>query len=416
MPPLDEPIRKDTTSKMNQRQQDVHWMRKALSLAKQGQGHVEPNPMVGCVLVTQDQVEIGAGFHERYGAEHAEPRAIRDAIERGNEAHLPGCTAYVTLEPCCHHGKTPPCTKALVDAKVARVVVSMQDPFAEVAGRGFELLRQAGMEVVTGIEETSSRELNAPYLMRLENARPWIIGKWAMSLDGKIATHRQDSQWISSPTSREYVHRLRGRVDAIMVGIETALADNPMLTCRSEKPAQRTARRVVLDSRARLPAESKLAQSAKDVPVTLVVGPDACQDNCSKLDSQGVEIFTVEESAASARLKVALRSLATEKGTTNLLCEGGGGVLGSLHDAGMLDELEVFIAPKLIGNQNAISPLGGTGVGFVCDSANYQLVDHELLEQDIHSRYRRHPLLTEGSARPASRLASPGEVPPSTQK
>ncbi|MEC8554536.1 MAG: bifunctional diaminohydroxyphosphoribosylaminopyrimidine deaminase/5-amino-6-(5-phosphoribosylamino)uracil reductase RibD [Planctomycetota bacterium] len=375
---------------MNHRQQDAHWMRKALGLAKQGQGLVEPNPMVGCVLVTQDQVEIGAGFHERYGAEHAEPRAIRDAIERGNEAHLPGCTAYVTLEPCCHHGKTPPCTRALLDAKVARVVVAMQDPFAEVAGRGLNLLRQAGMEVATGIEEASARELNAPYLLRLENARPWIIGKWAMSLDGKIATHRQDSQWISSPTSREYVHRLRGRVDAIMVGIDTALADNPMLTCRSEKPAQRIAHRVILDSRARLPVESKLAQTAKDAPVTLVVGPDACQDNCSKLNSLGVEIFTVEESAASARLQVALRSLATEKGTTNLLCEGGGGVLGSLHDAGMLDELEVFIAPKLIGNQNAISPIGGAGIGFVCDSATYQLADHELLEQDIHTRYRRH--------------------------
>lgn len=374
---------------MNQRQQDVHWMRKALDLAKQGQGHVEPNPMVGCVLVTQDQVEIGAGFHERYGAEHAEPRAIRDAIERGNEAHLPGCSAYVTLEPCCHHGKTPPCTKALVDAKVARVVVAMRDPFAKVAGRGFELLRKAGMEVVTGIEEASSQELNAPYLMRLENARPWIIGKWAMSLDGKIATHRQDSQWISSPTSREYVHRLRGRVDAIMVGIETALADNPRLTCRSEEPAQRIARRVVLDSRARLPVESKLAQSAQEIPLMLVVGPDACQDNCSKLESLGVEIFRSDEPVASARLQAALRNLANEKGTTNLLCEGGGGVLGSLHDAGMLDELEVFIAPKLIGNQNAISPLGGVGLSYVCDSASYRLVNQELIEQDLHARYRR---------------------------
>ncbi len=197
--------------------QDGQWMQLALDMARQGRGFVEPNPMVGCVLVANSQV-IGCGAHMRFGGPHAERVAIADAVDKGNGDKLAGSTAYVSLEPCCHHGKTPPCTDALLECRVARVVMAMLDPFVDVRGRGAQCLADAGLQVQIGLKAPAALALNAPYLKCIHARRPWVIGKWAMSLDGKLATRTGHSQWISSATSRETVHHLRSRVDAILVG------------------------------------------------------------------------------------------------------------------------------------------------------------------------------------------------------
>src|SRR5438876_10929485 len=223
---------------------DWHWMRRALELAEGGRGYVEPNPLVGAVLVRDHQL-VGEGWHQRYGEAHAEVHALAAA---GPAAR--GATLYVTLEPCCHIGKTPPCTEAVMRAGIERVVAAMVDPFPQVAGRGAALLRDAGILVEMGLGEAEARRINAPYLKLLATGRPYVHAKWAMTLDGKIATRTGDSKWISNEASRRIVHTLRGRMDAIIVGIGTVLADDPLLTAR---PAgQRTAVRVVLDSQGRM--------------------------------------------------------------------------------------------------------------------------------------------------------------------
>ena len=233
---------------------DLWHMRRALELAAQGQGAVEPNPMVGCVIARGAEI-LGEGWHRRFGGAHAEVEALKLAGERAR-----GATVYVTLEPCCHHGKTPPCTRAILDAGVARVVAAMPDPFPQVAGGGLAELRAAGIEVQSGVLEEEARKLNAPYLKLLSTGRPWIIAKWAMTLDGKIATAAGDSRWISCLDSRSIVHQLRGRVDAIVVGRGTAAADDPLLTARP--PGPRTAMRIVVDTRASLSPQSQLVRTA----------------------------------------------------------------------------------------------------------------------------------------------------------
>ncbi len=244
--------------------EERQWMHRALKLAAQGQGWVEPNPMVGCVIVKAGQL-ISEGYHRRFGGPHAEV----DAIGRASDSEqLVGSTAYVTLEPCCHFGKTPPCVDALIAARVKRVVAAMGDPFAQVSGLGFKKLQAAGIEVQVGVCQDEANQLNAPYLKRLRTGRPFVIAKWAMSIDGKIATRTGDSQWISGEASRAEVHRLRGLVDAVIVGGGTALADDPTLTARPPGPRQ-PARLVVLGHRLPRP-DAKLFQDAADGPVILV--------------------------------------------------------------------------------------------------------------------------------------------------
>src|SRR6266566_3686691 len=224
---------------------DEFWMRWALELAERGRGYVEPNPLVGAVLVRDGRV-VGEGWHRRHGEAHAEVNALAEA-----GAAARGATLYVTLEPCCHHGKTPPCTDAVLRAGIRRVVAAMADPFPRVAGQGTALLQAAAVAVEVGLGEAEARRLNAPYLKLLTTGRPYVHAKWAMTLDGKIATRTGDSKWISGEMSRRHTHELRGRMDAIIVGIGTVLADNPILTVRP--PGPRVPIRIVLDSRGRLP-------------------------------------------------------------------------------------------------------------------------------------------------------------------
>jgi len=347
---------------------DEVWMRRALELAERGRGAVEPNPLVGAVLV-RDGIAVGEGWHQRFGEAHAEVHALAAAGERAR-----GATLYVTLEPCCHHGKTPPCTDAVIAAGITRVVAAMIDPFPRVAGGGGRKLREAGVAVEFGVGEAEARRLNAPYLTLLTHGRPHVHAKWACTLDGKIATRAGESQWISNERSRAAVHQLRGRVDGVLVGIGTALADNPRLTARPAGP--RLATRVVLDRRARLPLDSLLVTTAREVPVLVVTSADAPSERVELLREAGCEVLV-------ASLPELLAELGRRR-WTNLLVEGGAEVLGSFLDGGLIDEAHVFVAPKLFGGADAPGPVAGTGVarvGLAWTPAGSRV---ELLDGDVY--------------------------------
>jgi diaminohydroxyphosphoribosylaminopyrimidine deaminase/5-amino-6-(5-phosphoribosylamino)uracil reductase len=331
-------------------------MRWALDLAERGRGHVEPNPLVGAVVVREEQI-IGAGWHRRFGEAHAEIHALAGAGEAAQ-----GATLYVTLEPCCHHGKTPPCTEAVLRAGVRRVVAAMSDPFPQVAGRGADLLRTAGVIVDIGVCEAEARRLNAPYLKLLADGRPYVHAKWAMTLDGKIATRSGDSKWISNEASRRRVHELRGRMDALIVGIGTVLTDDPLLTARP--PGPRTALRTILDSQGRLPATCQLARTARQTPTLIAVVFSERED---ELKSLGCEVLKLPTSEGRPAILALLDELGRRR-MTNVLVEGGAAVLGSFLDARAIDEVHVYIAPRLAGGAAARTPIAGAGVERIADA------------------------------------------------
>jgi diaminohydroxyphosphoribosylaminopyrimidine deaminase/5-amino-6-(5-phosphoribosylamino)uracil reductase len=359
---------------------DQQWMERALELAERGRAYVEPNPLVGAVVVHQDKV-VGEGWHEKYGQPHAEINALAAA---GDAAR--GATLYVSLEPCCHHGKTPPCTDAILRAGIRRVIVAMLDPYPAVSGRGVHLLRESGVRVDTGLCEEPAQRLNAPYLKLVTAHRPYVHAKWAMTLDGKIATRTGDSKWISNDRSRQLVHLLRGRMDAIVTGIGTVLADDPLLTARP--PGPRTATRIVLDSSLRLPANSRLATTARDAPVLIATTRDRTEDLASVVRELGCEILSVE----TANGKPSVTDLLTELGKrrfTNLLIEGGMQVLGSFLDAGAIDEVHVFIAPLLFGGAAAKTPIGGLGVDRLVDALTLTDWKMERIDDNCYFHGRR---------------------------
>ncbi|HEY4234790.1 MAG TPA: bifunctional diaminohydroxyphosphoribosylaminopyrimidine deaminase/5-amino-6-(5-phosphoribosylamino)uracil reductase RibD [Lacipirellulaceae bacterium] len=329
------------------------FMARALELAARGEGVVEPNPMVGCVLVRDGQI-VGDGWHQEFGGPHAEINAIKAAGKATQ-----GATAYVTLEPCCHQGKTPPCTQALKLVGVKRVAAAMEDPFPSVDGGGIDELRKAGIECEIGVLADRARELNAPYLKRLTTGRPWVIAKWAQSLDGKMSTPVGESKWISNERSREIVQQLRGRVDAIIVGSGTARADDPMLTARPLKPAdvKRKATRVVVDSLATISLESQLVKTAREVPVLVAVSAAADVEKCKELVAAGVDIFPCAGKSHAARFESLLDELGRRK-MTNVLVEGGAQLLRTVFDAQLVDEAHIFIAPRVIGGDTLPSPVG----------------------------------------------------------
>lgn len=357
-------------------------MARALALAERGRGAVEPNPLVGCIIARGAEL-LGEGWHRRYGGPHAEIEALALARERAR-----GATLYVTLEPCCHHGKTPPCTDALLTAGVRRVVVAMRDPFPAVDGGGFAQLAAAGVEVVAGVLEAEAAALNAPYLTLLTAGRPWVVAKWAMTLDGKIATTRGDSRWISHEQSRAIAHALRGRVDAIVVGRGTVERDDPLLTARPEGP--RRAVRVVMDSQARISPASQLVRTAREWPVLVAVGAAAPSERRVALRNEGCEVFVCAGENHSERL----RSLLVEMGRrrwTNVLIEGGETLLGAAFDERLIDELHVFVAPKISGGAGAASPIGGLGATLMSDAALLKNVTWREIAGDLYltGRLRR---------------------------
>ncbi len=367
---------------MQQHEIDLWHMQLALELASRGQGFVEPNPMVGCVVARGAEI-IGQGYHRRFGEAHAEIEALRLAGDRAA-----GATLYVTLEPCCHHGKTPPCTKAVLASGVRRVVIAQADPFPQVQGGGIDELRAAGVTVDVGLIEAEARQLNAPYRKLVSRGRPWIIAKWAMTLDGKIATHTGASRWISGPESRQVVHRLRGRVDAIMVGRATAMRDDPLLTARP--PGPRTALRVVLDTRASLTADSQLVQTARQTPVLVAVDAESSPAGRKRLADAGCEVFVCDGLTPAARLDALLSELGRRR-LTNVLVEGGSQLLGSLLDAREIDEVHVFMAPKILGGATAATPMAGAGIADLSESLQIEGPKMQQLGEDVyvHGRVRR---------------------------
>lgn len=361
-------------------------MRHALAIAAQGIGHVEPNPAVGAVLVDETLTLIAEGFHERFGGPHAEVNAFAAAGER-----VRGATLFVTLEPCCHHGKTPPCSRAVIAAGVKRIVVAMQDPAPHVAGGGIAELRAAGIEVEIGLCEAEARRLVAPFVMLMTQGRPFVHAKWAMTLDGKIATRTGHSKWISNRQSRELVHKLRGRMDAIIVGAGTASADDPLLTARP--PGPRTPTRIVVDAQGKLGTDSQLAQTARETPVLLATTSAADASRLHTLEQLGVEVLHCEPADSSRRDKpggsqsVDLTALLAELGRrrmTNVLVEGGGALLGSFFDTELIDEVHVVIAPKLVGGSEAVTPVGGTGLDQVPELSQLDAPSITLLGDDVY--------------------------------
>ncbi len=357
---------------------DRRMMARAIALARRGEGRVEPNPMVGCVIARDGRV-LGEGYHRRFGGPHAEIEALRSCTASARRA-----TVYVTLEPCSHQGKTPPCCAALIAAGVSRVVSATGDPNPLVRGKGVRVLRAGGVSVAPGLLEAEAKAVLAPYLTRIVLGRPFVIAKWAQSLDGKLATGTGDSQWISCETSRRRVHLLRSRVDAILVGAGTALSDDPLLTAR-DVAIRRRALRVVLDGRLRLPERSRLVGTAGEHQTIVFTSRErGSSRQADRLRRRGVEVRACRPGKApkgsSARhrvtgdrayrrnglsvglsLKDVLRNLA-KRSVTNLLVEGGGTVLSSFLAAGLVDEALVYTAPILIGGEGAPGPLDFAGV------------------------------------------------------
>jgi diaminohydroxyphosphoribosylaminopyrimidine deaminase/5-amino-6-(5-phosphoribosylamino)uracil reductase len=351
------------------------WMRRALELAERGRGFVEPNPLVGAVVVRDGQL-VGEGWHQRFGEAHAEIHALAAAGEAARDA-----TLYVTLEPCCHYGKTPPCTDAILRAGIRRVVAAMPDPFPAVAGKGAELLRQAGVTVEFDVGEAEARRLNAPYLKLLTTGRPWVHAKWAMTLDGKIATRSGDSRWISNEASRRRVHELRGRMDAILVGIGTVLADNPQLTARPAGP--RTPARIILDSQGRIADEAIVVQTARTAPTILASTERLPQPKQTALQALGCEVLILPEDRGRVSVEALLAELGRRR-FTNILVEGGSGVLGAFFDASEIDEFHVFIAPRLVGGAITTSPIGGAGVQQMAEALRLTNWTHEDINGDLY--------------------------------
>ena len=345
-------------------------MELALRLAARGQGAVEPNPMVGCVLVAGSEV-VGRGWHQQFGGPHAEVVALQEAGPRAR-----GATAYVTLEPCSHHGKTPPCGQALIEAGVARVVAAMEDPNPQVSGQGIAALREAGIECEVGHGAEAACELMSPYLKLTTSGRPWVIAKWAMSLDGKIATREGDSQWISGEASRAQVHEIRGRMDAVIVGAGTLLADDPRLDARP--PGPRTPTRVVVADARPLPADRVLFNTPQSGPVIVFrVGGETASDDLSQREA--VEVVTIPADS----LEPILDELGRRR-MTNVLVEGGGKMLGALFDQRLVDEAHVYIAPRVIGGAGAPVPIAGDGVSRLAQALELQQVCSEQLGEDLH--------------------------------
>jgi diaminohydroxyphosphoribosylaminopyrimidine deaminase/5-amino-6-(5-phosphoribosylamino)uracil reductase len=354
-------------------------MRLALVEASKGRGWVEPNPVVGAVVVRDGQL-TGVGHHERFGGAHAEINALHQA---GDSAR--GATLFVTLEPCCHFGKTPPCTEAILAAEIVRVVVAMRDPFPQVNGGGLAILEAAGLTVEIDCEADLARSQNAPYLKRLTTSLPYVTAKWAMTLDGKTATASGDSRWISSELSRSAVHELRGCMDAILVGIGTVEVDDPLLTARIPEPPRRPVR-VVLDSSARLPTSSRLALSAREVPVLIAVTDQATAPRRKQLERLGCEIVPFLGSGQVPIVPL-LRELG-RRGFTNVLVEGGGQTAGSFLDAGQVDAVDVFIAHSLEGGNHARTPVRGFGLSLMSRARRLVEIENELVGRDTRIRGR----------------------------
>jgi diaminohydroxyphosphoribosylaminopyrimidine deaminase/5-amino-6-(5-phosphoribosylamino)uracil reductase len=351
---------------------------RAIELAGEGRGRVSPNPLVGAVLA-RDGESIAEGWHSAFGAPHAEVEAIAAAAG----ADLADATLYVSLEPCCHAGKTPPCTDAILAAGIRRVVVACDDPTEKASGRGLGILRDEGVavELADGELAARARLLNQPFRKHARSGRPLVLFKSAMTLDGKVATRAGDSKWISSEESRRRAHRWRAECDAVAVGIGTALADDPQLTARVEGVA-RQPRRVVFDSCARLPLDSQLVSAASEIPLTVVVSRAAPRTATDALETHGAEVIVATGGNEPARVVSALDQLGAA-GVTSVLLEGGPRLAGAFFDAGEIDELRLFLAPIVLGGRTARDPLEGEGVESIAEALRALTLECDRVGEDL---------------------------------
>ena len=358
-------------------ERDARHLKRAIELAGEARGMTSPNPLVGAVVVKDGRV-IGEGFHAAAGEPHAERMALAACSEDPG-----GATMYVSLEPCCHEGRTPPCTDAIVGARIARVVVASDDPSTKASGRGLGVLRDEGVavDVFDGEVSAAARMLNQPFRKHARTGRPLVILKYAMTLDGKVATSTGDSRWISGEASRARAHRWRAELDAVAVGIGTVLADDPLLTARVEA-VPRQPRRVVFDSEARLPLDGSLARSVGESPVIVVCSRAAPRRHVQALEAAGIEAITVTGENEAARVRAALDELGHRE-IQSLLLEGGPHLAGAFLDAGEVDEMRVFIAPLLAGGREARSPVEGQGFQLIGASRRAIATEVEQIGDDV---------------------------------
>ncbi|HEY8467168.1 MAG TPA: bifunctional diaminohydroxyphosphoribosylaminopyrimidine deaminase/5-amino-6-(5-phosphoribosylamino)uracil reductase RibD [Solirubrobacterales bacterium] len=355
-------------------------LERALELAERGRGRVSPNPLVGAVIVRDGEV-IGEGWHAELGGLHAERAALEDCRARGHDPA--GATVFVTLEPCAHHGRQPPCADALVEARVARVVYAADDPSEKASGRGPGILRDEGIEVIAadGPQASAARLQNQAFRKHARTGRPLVTYKAATTLDGRTATATGDSKWISGARSRELVHRWRSEADAVAVGVGTALADDPLLTARDGGPYARQPLRVVFDSQARLPLDAQLVRSLEVAPLLVVAGAEAPAERTAALREAGADVVVVPGQRAE-RVKAALAELGRRE-ITSVLLEGGATLAGAFLDAGEIDELRLFVAPKLLGGGDARPLLAGTGAERVAEALPALALASERSGEDI---------------------------------
>ncbi|AFA46869.1 bifunctional diaminohydroxyphosphoribosylaminopyrimidine deaminase/5-amino-6-(5-phosphoribosylamino)uracil reductase RibD [Acetobacterium woodii] len=342
------------------------YMQRALELAIKGRGQVNPNPLVGAVIV-KDDVIIGSGYHEKYGGFHAERNALAACTQSAE-----GATLYVTLEPCCHQGKTPPCTEAIIENKINRVVIGAKDPNPFVSGKGIEILKKHGITVIIGVEEEICQEINNIFFHYIKNKTPYVIMKYAMTVDGKIATYSGKSQWISGESARAAVHQTRSEVAGIMVGVNTILQDDPQLTCRVE--GGKNPRRIICDTHLRTPLSSKIVASARKIP-TYLATCSRDQKKIKRFEIMGCKILAVSKKGDHLNLQELMKQLGAEE-IDSILLEGGGTLNFSALKSGIVNKLQVYLAPKIFGGVAAKTPVEGPGVEMPSEA--FQFTDRKI--------------------------------------
>ncbi len=359
------------------------YMQRALALAAKGAGWVNPNPQVGAVIVSATGEVIGEGWHTAWGKPHAEREALADCIAKGNNPK--DSTVYVTLEPCCHTGKQPPCTDALIQAGVARVVMGAPDPNPLVSGKGVRLLEDAGIEVVQGVMVNQCQKLNRAWLSYIQTKRPYVTIKYAMTLDVKIATHTGSSKWITGQAARARVHEDRAKAAGILVGIGTVLADDPMLTARDcQNPNPHQPARFVLDASCRTPLDSKLVASAAEIPTYIICTNNAPQERRDALEQRACRIWSIEACGQDLAIDIdAVLSRMGKAGIDSLIVEGGAKTIGGFVDAQRADFCQAYIASKIVGGSLSPSPVGGCGIELMGDAATLEDMRLEQLGDDL---------------------------------
>lgn len=352
---------------------DSDYMRLALELAQRGQGWTSPNPMVGAVIVKEGRI-IGQGWHARCGALHAERHALQNCAESPR-----GAVLYVTLEPCCHHGRQPPCTEAILASGIARVVAGSGDPNPLVAGKGLELLRKNGVAVETGVLEAECQALNQVFFHFIRTRRPYVVMKYAMTLDGKIAAYTGASKWVTGEEARAYVQQERHRYRGIMVGVGTVLADDPMLNCRM--PGGRNPVRIICDTHLRTPLTSRIVRTAKEISTILAV----CETDRARYqpyEEAGCRILTLPQTDGHVDLKLLMKKLGEEQ-IDSILLEGGGTLNWAAFKSGIVREVHTYVAPKLFGGAEAKTPVEGQGVADPAEAVHLKIKEIRHLGEDL---------------------------------